>query len=153
MTGAPERGFALLDRIGGEGGGARAAAGIVCGVSEARLKGTPGRLRALPRSEALGAIYPVATTLRSRLLGLAFLDRERAGRGLLIPDCRSVHGFGMRFPLDVWFLGAAGEVIEVKRLERRRVVSSRTARCALEVPVSAEQHYSMLGAKREMGVP
>jgi hypothetical protein len=59
----------------------------------------------------------------------------------------------MRFPLDVWFLGAAGELIEVKRLERRRVVSCRSARAVLEVPVSAEQHHSMLGAKREEGVP
>ena len=33
------------------------------------------------------------------------LDRHRAPEGLLIPRCRSVHTYGMRFPLDLLFLG------------------------------------------------
>jgi hypothetical protein len=115
-------------------GGADEAAGIVWGVSEFRTGKVAGRLRALPRRELLGTSYPVATTRRARLLGLAFLDREQAGAGLLLPGCRSVHGFGMRFPLDVWFLGAADEVVDVRRLERRRVVSCRAARTVLEKP-------------------
>jgi uncharacterized membrane protein (UPF0127 family) len=48
----------------------------------------------------------VATTTRSRLLGLAWLDDLPEGAGLLIPRCRSVHTFGMRFALDVDFLDA-----------------------------------------------
>lgn len=115
-------------------GGAREGAGIVWGVSESRAKGSAGRLRALPCREVLGATYPVATTRRARFLGLAYLDREQAGPGLVIPGCRSVHGFGMRFPLDVCFLGALGEVLEVRRLERRRVVFNRSARDVLEAP-------------------
>jgi hypothetical protein len=114
-------------------GGARGGRGIVWDVSESRAKGTAGRLRALPRREVLGAVYPVATTRRARLLGLAFLDREQAGPGLVLPGCRSVHGFGMRFPLEVWFLGALGEVLGVRRLDRGRVVSNRAARDVLEV--------------------
>jgi hypothetical protein len=92
-------------------------------------------LRSLPRREVLGAVYPVAATRRSRLLGLALLDRDEAGPGLLIPGCRSVHSFGMRFALDVWFLGPYGEPLEVRRLGRRRVVRNREARAVLEVPV------------------
>ena len=42
------------------------------------------------------------------LLGLAHLDRDRGGAGLLIPRCRCVHTFGMRFALDVVFLDPAG---------------------------------------------
>jgi hypothetical protein len=133
MRGRLERGFALLDRFGGEGGGARGGRGLSCGVSEWSPNGPPARLRALPLRRVLGVDYPVATTRRSRLLGLAFLDRDQAGAGLVIPGCRSVHGFGMRFTLDVWFLGAAGEVVEVRRLERRRVVFNRAARDVLEV--------------------
>jgi uncharacterized protein len=111
------------------------------------------RLRGLPRREVLGAAYPVAVTPRARLLGLAFLDRGDAGPGLLIPGCRSVHTFGMRFPLDLWFLGPYGEPLEVRRrLGCARVARNREARAVLEVPVSAEQHHSMLGAKREKGV-
>jgi uncharacterized protein len=91
-------------------------------------------MRALPRSEVLGGVYPVATTRRARLLGLALLDRDAAGPGLLIPGCRSVHGFGMRFSLDVWFLGPHGEPLEVRRLDRRRMARNRNARAVLEVP-------------------
>src|SRR5262245_52399763 len=58
---------------------------------------TPHRFRGLERTELLGLEVPVATSRRSRLLGLALLRRERAGPGLLIPRCRSVHTFGMRF--------------------------------------------------------
>lgn len=94
----------------------------------------PARLRALPRREVLGAVYPVASTRRSRLLGLAMLDREDAGPGLIIPGCRSVHSFGMRFALDVWFLGPCLEPLEVRRLPRRRVARNREARAVLEVP-------------------
>jgi len=83
----------------------------------------------------LGAAYPVAATRRARLLGLAFLDRDDAGPGLLIPACRSVHTFGMRFPLDVWFFGPYGEPLAVRRsLGRARIVRHREARAVLEVP-------------------
>ena len=86
----------------------------------------------------LGALYPVASTRRARLLGLALLDRGAAGPGLLCPGCRSVHSFGMRFPLDVWFLGPYGEPLEVRRLARRRVARNREARAVLEVPAVTE---------------
>ena len=65
------------------------------------------RFRRLERTELLGFDVPVATTRLSRLLGLALLGRERAGAGLLIPRCRSVHTFGMLFPLDLLFLDEA----------------------------------------------
>ena len=116
-------------------GGAGTAVGLLFGVYARRREGAPpARLRALPRREVLGAFYPVASTRRARLLGLAMLERDEAGPGLLIPECRSVHGFGMRFALDVWFLGPCGEPLEVRRLGRRRVVRHREARAVLEIP-------------------
>ncbi len=77
----------------------------------------------------------VATTRFARLVGLALTDRERAGAGLLIPACRSVHTFGMRFALDVAFLDADGAVIS-RRLGVRpgRFVADRHAAAVLEVP-------------------
>src|SRR6478609_9690310 len=93
------------------------------------------RLRRLPIVTVLGREIPVATTLRSRLLGFAHLDREEAGAGLLIPRCASVHTFGMRFALDVYFLDAAGELLAVRRgIPARRAVSRAGARAVLEVP-------------------
>jgi uncharacterized membrane protein (UPF0127 family) len=96
---------------------------------------TPARLRGLPRQEALGAVYPVATTRRARLLGLAFLDLDAAGAGLLLPGCRSVHTLGMRFPLDVYFLGPYGEPVGARYgVPPLRFVRHREARSVLEVP-------------------
>jgi uncharacterized protein len=97
--------------------------------------GTPIRFRGLEQAEILGATVPVASGPPSRLLGLALLRRDRAGAGLLIPRCRSVHTFGMRFPLDVLFLDEDDRVIEL----RRAVPPCRVIRCAgamavLELP-------------------
>jgi uncharacterized protein len=76
----------------------------------------------------------VATGFRARLLGLAF--RRRADEPLLIPRCRSVHTFGMRFPIDVVFLDARGRVLRVaRRVPPCRVVSCRGARAVVEIPM------------------
>ncbi|HEY7256205.1 MAG TPA: DUF192 domain-containing protein [Solirubrobacterales bacterium] len=93
------------------------------------------RFRLLPRTRVLGREVAVAVGLRSRVLGLALLDRERAGAGLLIPRCRSVHTFGMRFPLDVHFLDEHGRAIAVHRcVPPNRVRSERRAVAVLEIP-------------------
>jgi uncharacterized protein len=95
----------------------------------------PRRFNGLLRDEVLGFRVPVASSRRSRLLGLALLNRERAGEGLLIPRCHSVHTFGMRFPLDLIFLDAGGSVVEIRREVRpwRRVRSPRAV-SVLELP-------------------
>ena len=93
------------------------------------------RFHALPSEAVRGREVPVAVGFRARLLGLAWLDRAAAGPGLLIPRCSSVHTFGMRFPLDLCFLGAEGEVIEVRReVPPRRFLACRGARAVLELP-------------------
>jgi uncharacterized membrane protein (UPF0127 family) len=93
------------------------------------------RLRRLPVATALGCEVRVASGPRARLLGLAYLDRGRAGSGLLIPRCSSVHTFGMRFGLDLYFLGERGEVVAVRRgVPARRLAFCRGARAVLELP-------------------
>jgi hypothetical protein len=95
----------------------------------------PRRFEGLEARSVLGWEVLVATTAVSRLLGLALLDRGEAGGGLLIPRCRSVHTFGMRFALDVVFLDAAGRVVEARmRLPPRRIVRCRRAAAVLELP-------------------
>lgn len=79
---------------------------------------------------------PVAVTARSRLLGLALLRRERAGEGLLIPRCRSVHTFGMRFALDLVFCDRALRPLAIRAaVPPNRFVGERRAACVLELPV------------------
>lgn len=82
---------------------------------------------------------PVAKAFRARLRGLAWRDRSAAGPGLLIPRCSSVHTFGMRFPLDLYFLDREGRVLSVRRrVPPRRFAWQRGACAVLEVPSPPE---------------
>jgi uncharacterized protein len=93
------------------------------------------RLAALPHRSVLGVEVAVAVDHRARLLGLAGIDPERAGGGLLIPRCASVHSFGMRFALDLFFLDAAERPLLVRRsLPPRRLTWCRGAAAVLELP-------------------
>lgn len=99
---------------------------------------TSPRLRRLPTAVVLGRRVPVASSCRVRLLGLAGLDREAAGGGLLIPRCASVHTFGMRFALDLVFLDGDGRPCSVRRrVPPCRIASDRRARAVLELPSGA----------------
>ncbi len=100
-----------------------------------RSTSPPARLRLLPHRVVAGRLFPVATGYRSRLLGLAWLDRAGAGAGLLIPRCSSVHTFGMRFDLDLFFLDGRGAVLAVRRgVPPRRIAGHRGAAAVLEIP-------------------
>jgi len=92
------------------------------------------RLRHLPRRRVLGHEVAVALGPRARLLGLAHLDLEAVPCGLLIPRCASVHTFGMRFGLDLLFLGEDGELLERRRrVPPRRIAWRRGASAVLEL--------------------
>jgi uncharacterized protein len=96
---------------------------------------TPFRLRALQHRRFLGFRVPVATTRLSRLLGLVLLSRARAGAGLLIPHCRSVHTFGMLFHLDLLFFDLEGRVIDIRRnVPPIRIVRCPASDAVLELP-------------------
>jgi uncharacterized protein len=76
----------------------------------------------------------VARGFRERLIGLAWSDSPRS-LALLLPRCRSVHTFGMRFPLDLYWLDAEGQIVRVDLLVPPwRVVRCRQARSVVEVP-------------------
>ena len=78
---------------------------------------------------------PIAKDLRTRLRGLSRRSRAEAGPGLLIPRCASVHTFGMRFELDLFFLDEEGRVLSVRRrVPPRRIAWQRGARAVLEIP-------------------
>jgi uncharacterized protein len=95
----------------------------------------PTRFDHLPRRLIRDLEVPIATGLRARTLGLALLDRQDAGPGLLIPRCAAVHTFGMRFALDIHFLDADGGVLASRlAVPPRRFVAHRGAAAVLEVP-------------------
>jgi len=75
----------------------------------------------------------VARTRRERMLGLRGRDGLGHGEALLIPRCRSVHTFGMRFPIFVAFLDTEMRVIEIIEMAPNRVARPRIrARHVLE---------------------
>jgi len=94
----------------------------------ARLDGLPGR-------ELGGGLRIVeARTRRARGRGLARMDTMPADLGLELAPCRSVHTFGMRFPLDLIWLDGAGRVVRVdERVPPRRFRTCRRARSVVEV--------------------
>jgi uncharacterized membrane protein (UPF0127 family) len=76
----------------------------------------PRRLDRLPRSElSEEATIHEVNTFASRLLGLAFLRDLPSGHALFIPDCRAVHTFGMRFPIDIAFIDDFARPLRVER--------------------------------------
>src|SRR3954471_10349664 len=93
-----------------------------------------GRLDRLPRRTLDdGLVVHEATTLGARLLGLAFMSPPPPDHALLLPNCRSVHTFGMRFPIDVIFLDDHGRTLRVERaVPSRRVLFERRAFAVLE---------------------
>jgi uncharacterized membrane protein (UPF0127 family) len=96
----------------------------------------PRRLRRLPRTHIGGDLVALeARGFRARLLGLALLRSLPPGHALLIPRCRSVHTFGMRFAIDVRFIDDRGATIRfVEGVGRRRVLRCPGAQAVLERP-------------------
>jgi uncharacterized protein len=96
-----------------------------------------------------------------RLVGLAGRRDPGAGTtardgppvGLLLPRCRSVHTFGMRFALDLVWLGAGGAVVRIDRGVRPwRVRSCRRARSVLELRSGPAEELAAVLAERGLDV-
>jgi uncharacterized protein len=94
------------------------------------------RVRNVDRDAELGTRIGVADGWWSRSRGLLGRDALAPGEGLLLTPCRSIHMYGMRFPLDVAFLDREGTVVETyaELAPGRRTRWHRAARHALELP-------------------
>jgi hypothetical protein len=98
----------------------------------------------------------VARSPLARLLGLA-LRRRPPAHALLLPRCRSVHTFGMRFPLDLIWLDRDGRVLRVdEAVPPGRVRSCRRAAAVLEagrMPAMAEPQRNRFAMALDPRVP
>ncbi len=56
-----------------------------------------------------------ADTMAAKMIGLLKHRSLPAGEALIIPGCRSIHTWGMRFPIDVIFVDRAWQVVALER--------------------------------------
>ena len=91
------------------------------------------------RGTVLGTRIALANRWWLRLRGLSSRAALEEGEGLLLDPCRAVHMFGMRFSIDVAFLGRDGSVVALypALAPGSRTRFHRSARVALELPVGA----------------
>jgi uncharacterized membrane protein (UPF0127 family) len=95
----------------------------------------------------------VARSRRARLIGLA-LRRRPPGHALLLPRCRSVHTFGMRFPLDLVWLDRDGRALRVDEgVPPRRARRCREAAAVLEVHAGGAADALAFGRMPRMAEP
>jgi uncharacterized membrane protein (UPF0127 family) len=88
----------------------------------------------------------VARGLR-RLTGLIARRSLAPGVALEIPRCRSVHTFGMRFPVDLVWLDADRRVVRIDRsVPPWRVRSCRQACTVLEADSRFSNQWSAYGS-------
>ena len=65
------------------------------------------------RNQELGSRIGLADGWLTRLRGMLGRPVPDRGEGLLLTPCRSVHMYGMRYPLDVAFLDRSGAVVAI----------------------------------------
>lgn len=65
------------------------------------------------KHQSLGEKIREAETFFQRALGLLGNKRLNKGEGLYIPNCRSIHTFFMRFPIDVIFIDKNNGIVKV----------------------------------------
>lgn len=77
----------------------------------------------------------VARRYRQRLLGLIGRQDFVEGQGFLIPRCRSIHMFFMRFAIDAVFINDRDRVVLLRvGLKPWRTATCWRARAVLELP-------------------
>jgi protein-S-isoprenylcysteine O-methyltransferase Ste14/uncharacterized membrane protein (UPF0127 family) len=76
-----------------------------------------------------------ARSLSSRVVGLLGTASPLFGKALLFEHCRSIHTFGMKYPIDVIFLDPEGCIVHIIRRLKPNAIprSSRLASSVLEL--------------------
>jgi uncharacterized membrane protein (UPF0127 family) len=84
----------------------------------------------------------VTTDRRSRNRGL--LGRDHLDGALVVQGCRWIHTFGMRFPLDVAYLDAEGNVVKTVRMQPDRLGAPvHRARSVIEAEAGAFARWGL----------
>lgn len=82
----------------------------------------------------------IAGNFIERARGLLFSEPLPVGHFLYIPNCRSVHTFGMRYPLTVIFFDRSDHVLHVcQKVKPMRIVSCLSASAVCETTWQPQQ--------------
>jgi len=93
----------------------------------------------------------VAETVRARLLGLAGLASLPVDVVIALQRCKSIHTFGMRFPIGAAFVARDGQLLAVRAsVPPGRVTSSLRASLVLEWRAGAVATSSVAELAREV---
>ena len=116
------------------------------------------RFGGLPHRSLPGGLTLVeASTGKARRRGLARLDSPPDDYALLIPRCPSVHTFGMRFTLDLIWLGKDGSPVRIDRsVPPRRMRVCTRARSVVETAAGTADAFLAAGVGKtrpEGGAP
>lgn len=102
------------------------------------------------KTEGGSASFRIAAHWRDRVRGL--LGARMSRQVLMIVPCHSVHTFGMRYALDIAFVGADGCVLRACRsVPPGRIVSCRQAVAVLERAHSPRHGWYRKGDVVELG--
>lgn len=92
--------------------------------------------------EVLSRQVTVADNFFTRLKGLLGTRELPRGHALLITPCNSVHTFGMRYDIDVFFVSRTGEILKiVPSMPPGRLAWCRKSTFVLELWAGAAAEY------------
>ena len=113
------------------------------------------RLADLPARDLGGGLrVATASSYLPRLRGLTGIAGLDHDEGLELPRCRSVHTVGMRFALDLVWLGADGAVLRVDRgVAPLRMRSCRGAASVVEVAAGRGDAFAAALGRPAMSSP
>jgi uncharacterized protein len=88
----------------------------------------------------------LARSLPQRMRGLLGRDELAANEGLLLDPCRSIHMFGMRFPIDAVFLDSDMRVLKIfPALQPGKLAQGPHGTCSvLEIPAGSAAELNIL---------
>ena len=96
----------------------------------------------------------IAYSLGSRLKGLLGTQSLRAGQGILITNCKQVHTFFMKYPIDVIFLDHKNNILKSTTMKPWRISPwILRAEKVLETPAGTAQSLGLkTGSQVEVNI-
>jgi len=92
----------------------------------------------------IATVVEPALDSQSRRKGLLGRDALADSHAIVLAPCGAVHTFGMRFPIDVLFVGADGCVIKiVEQLGAWRMAASLQACITVELPTGSVRRHQV----------